>query len=159
MNKATKMLHLLGFVMFLGGILATIVTNAVVGNDTNPILIDHQRQFVSAIIRGLMIPGMWVVFLSGLFMVRLRKYNLRKVRWITIKFALALIILLNGTFILAPLANEVTALASQGASQGMLAANYFAQKANEDMFGAVNFFLILITVVFAVFKPVGKKAA
>lgn len=153
MTNVTKLFHLAGLVMFLGGILGTIMLNAVVGNDTNPILIDHQRQFVSAITWGLTIPGMWVISLSGLFMVRLRKYSLLKTRWLTIKFVLFLVILINGTFLLAPLVNEVTSLASQSALQGILATDYLTQKTLEDTFGAVNFFLILISILLAVFKP------
>ena len=159
MKNAVKILHLLGFVMFLGGILGTIITTIVVGSDTDPVLIDHQRQIVSAIVQGLTVPGMWIVILSGLYMAFLRKYNLLKIRWLTLKSILGTLIFINGSFILVPLADKVTALASQSASQGALAMNYLSLKGNEDMFGAVNLILILIVTVIAVFKPMARKTA
>ena len=157
MKNATKILHLLGFVMFLGGILGTIVMNIVAGNSADPVLINDQRQFVSAMTLRLTVPGMWITILSGLLMVWLRKYNLFKLRWLTIKAALALVILLNGTFILAPFVSKVTALAAQSAAQGILDANYFTLKASEDMFGAINILFILTPAIVALVKPMEKK--
>lgn len=157
MKNAMKILHLLGFVMFLGGILGTIIMNVVVGDSTDPSFINHQRQFVSAMTMSLTVPGMWLTILSGLLMAWLRKYNLLRLRWLTIKVALALIILINGAFILAPFVSKVTALAAQSASQGILAANYLTLKASEDMFGAINFLLILVAAALAVFKPMARS--
>lgn len=43
MNKTAKLLHLIGLVMFLGGILPSIVMNSVVGTSTDVVLIYHQQ--------------------------------------------------------------------------------------------------------------------
>lgn len=151
MKKTAKLLHLIGLVMFLGGILPSIVMNSVVGASTDAVLIDHQRLFVSAITWALTIPGMWVLIVAGGLTALAGKYRLVEHRWLIAKLVLAALILLNGTFILAPLVSQVTSIAEQSAAQGQLLPTYMPLKAQEDLYGIANFLMLAVAFLLAIY--------
>lgn len=158
MKNALRMLHFTGLVMFLAGILPSIVMNAVVGTSTDVVLIYHQRLFVSAITWALTVPGMWILIVSGSLTVLGRKYRLSEHRWLIAKLVLAVLIVINGTFFLAPLVNQVTTIAEQSAMQGKLLPTYMPLKTKEDMYGIANFLMLVIAFHLAIFKPSFRRA-
>lgn len=153
MKNAIKMLHIIGLVMFLAGILPSIVMNEVVGKSTDAVLIYHQRLFVSALTWTLTVPGMWVLIAAGSLIAIGRKYRLIENRWLIVKLVLAAMILINGTFVLAPLVSQVSAIAEQSALQGKLLPTYIPLKTKEDMYGIANFLMLVIAFFLAIFKP------
>ncbi len=153
MKKTIKLLHLIGLVMFLGGILPSIVMNSVVGTSTDVVLIYHQRLFVSAITWTLTIPGMWILIVAGCLIALAGKYRPIEHRWLIAKLVLAVLILINGTFILAPLVNQVTSIAEQSAAQGQLLPTYIPLKTKEDMYGIANFLMLVIAFFLAIYRP------
>ena len=158
MKKTAKFLHLIGLVMFLGGILPSIVMNSVVGASTDVVLIYHHRLFVSAITWALTIPGMWIQIVAGSLMVLAGKYRLIEHRWLIAKLVLVALILINGTFILAPLVSQVTNIAEQSASQGQLLPTYMPLKAKEDMYGIANFLMLVFAFLLAIYRPSFRRA-
>ncbi len=158
MKKTAILLHHIGLVMFLGGILPSIVMNAVVGASTDAVLIYHQRLFVSAITWALTIPGMWILIVTGSLTALAGKYRLVEHRWLIAKLALAALILINGTFILAPLVSQVTSIAEHSALQGQLLPTYMPLKAKEDMYGIANFLMLIIAFILAIYKPSFRRA-
>lgn len=153
MKKTIKLLHIIGLVMFLGGILPSIVMNSVVGTSADVVLIYHQRLFVSAITWALTIPGMWIQIVAGSLIALAGKYRLIEHRWLIAKLVLAVLILINGTFILAPLVNQVTSIAEQSAAQGQLLPAYMPLKTKEDMYGIANFLMLVIAFLLAIYRP------
>jgi len=153
MKNTFKLLHLIGLVMFMGSILSFIAMNKFVGASTDAMLISHQRQFVSAITWALTIPGMWILIIAGSLTALTGKYRLIEHRWLITKLALAALILINGTFFIAPLVSQVTSIAEQSAIQGQLLPTYMPLKTKEDMYGIANFLMILIVIFLAIFKP------
>lgn len=158
MKKTTKLLHLIGLVMFLGGILPSIVMNSVVETGTDAVLIYHQRLFVSAITWALTIPGMWILIVVGSLSALAGKYRLVEHRWLIAKLALGTLILINGTFILAPLVSQVTSIAEQSAARGQLLPTYMPLKAKEDMYGIANFLMLVIAFLLAIYRPSFRRA-
>lgn len=153
MKKTVKALHLIGLVMFFGGILPSIVMNTVVGASTNLALIYHQRQFVSAITVALTIPGMLILIVTGGFAMVAGRYSPLDRRWLAVKLILAVLILFNGAFILAPLVDQVTSLAARSVTEGQLAPNYWLLKEQEDRYGIGNFVMLLVAFTLAVYRP------
>ena len=153
MKNTTRLLHLIGLVMFLGSILPFIAMNAFVGASTDALLIFHQRQFVSVVTWSLTVPGMWILVIAGGMTAFAGKYRLVEYRWLAAKLVLAILILINGTFFIAPLVDQVTSIAEQSAVQGQLLPTYLPLKAKEDIFGMANFLMILIAIFLAIFKP------
>ncbi len=158
MKKTTKLLHLIGLVMFLGGILSSIVMNSVVGVSTDALLIYHQRLFVSAFTWALTIPGMWILIVAGSLTALAGKCRLVEHRWLIAKLVLGTLILINGTFILAPLVSQVTSIAEESAARGQLLPTYMPFKAKEDMYGIANFLMLVIAFLLAVYKPGFRRA-
>jgi hypothetical protein len=144
--------------MFLGGILPSIVMNSVVGTSTDVVLIFHQRLFVSAITSALTIPGMWILIVAGSLTAFAGKYRPIEYRWLIAKLVLAALILINGTFILAPLVSQVTNIAEQSASQGQLLPTYMPLKTKEDMYGIANFLMFVIAFILAIYRPSFRRA-
>ncbi len=66
-------------------------------------------------------------------------------------------ILINGTFILTPLVRKVTLLANEGMQNGHILPQFTVLKGREDMYGAINFVLLLACLFLAVFKPFDKN--
>lgn len=158
MKKTTKLLHLIGLFMFLGGILPSIVMNSIVGTSHDVALIYHQRLFVTAFTWALTIPGMGILMISGCLTVLAGRYRLIEHRWLIVKLVLAILIFINGTFILAPLVNQVTSIAEQSVVQGQLLPTYMPLKAKEDMYGLANFLLLVTAFLLAVYKPIFRRA-
>ena len=147
----------MGMIMFLGGILPSVVMNAVVGHQTDVLLIHHQRIFVSAISWALTIPGMWILVLSGVLAAIQGRFHPKQHRWLAVKMTLGMLIFLNGTFILAPLVGQVTQFAADGVVLGNLPTEYLSAKRTEDLMGLANFVMILVAFVLAILKPGAAK--
>lgn len=158
MNRTAKLLHLIGLTMFFGGILPSIVMNAVVGASTDALLVYHQRMFVSAFTWALTIPGMWMLVVAGSLTALGGRYRIVEIPWLTAKLALAALILINGTFILAPLVGQVTGIAEQGAARGQLLPAYMPLKAKENMYGTANLLMLSIAFLLAAYKPGFRRA-
>jgi uncharacterized membrane protein len=158
MKKTAKLLHLIGLVMFLGGILPSIVMNSVVGASTDAVLIYHQRLFVSVITRAQTIPGMWILIVAGCLIAFTGNYRPIAHRWLMAKLVLAALILINGTFILAPLVSQVTDIAKLSAAQGQLLPAYLPLKTKEDLYGIANFLMLVIAFLLALFRPRFRSA-
>lgn len=153
MKNNTKMLHIIGLVMFMAGILPSIVMNAVVGDSADAVFIYHQRLFVTAITWALTIPGMWILIVAGALTALAGKYRLVEQRWLIAKLVLAALILINGCFILAPLVSQVTSIAEQSALQGQLLPTYIPLKAKEDLYGIANFIMLVFAFLLAIYRP------
>ncbi len=157
MRNLSKVLHLIGLVMFMGSILSFIAMNSFVGASTDAVLISHQRQFVSTITWALTIPGMWILVIAGCLTALSGKYVLTEHRWLAGKLVLAVLILINATFFISTLVGQVTGIAEQSAIQGQLLSTYMPLKAKEDMYGIANFLMILVSILLAIYKPGSKR--
>ena len=158
MKYTTKMLHLIGLIMFFAGILSSVVMNSVVGISNDAVLIYHQRLFVSAITSALTIPGMWMLVIAGGLSALSGRHSLIEHRWLIVKLVLAALILFNGTFILAPLVDQVTSIAEKSAVHGQILPTYWPLKKQEDMYGIANFLMLLFALVLSVYKPSFRRA-
>lgn len=142
MRDAASLLHTVGLTMALGSILTFVVMNIVLGSSTDAALVYHQRLFISAISRALTIPGVCVLVGGGVLAVTAGGQ-----RWLDNRWLLGLVVLegavfVNTLFFIAPLVNEVTALAKLGAEHGQMLGGYGARKTLEDRHGAANFIML-----------------
>ncbi|MDC8756437.1 DUF2269 family protein [Janthinobacterium fluminis] len=133
--------------------------NAVVGASGDAALIHHQRLFVSAITAALTVPGMCLLLAATCLLALTSRQRLLEQRWLIAKLVLLVLIVLNGSFVLAPLVGQVTELAVQSAAQGQLLPAYPPLKSREDMFGIANFLMLAAALLLAVYKPGAREAA
>jgi len=153
MKTIGKVLHLSGLIMFIGGIVSSIAMNHVTLKSEDAALVYHQRLFVSEITSVLTIPGMWILIISGGLMAFAERSRLFGHRWLIAKLLLASAVVINGAFILTPLVDQVTALAEQSSSQGHLLRSYVTLKAEEDLYGTLNFIMLIAAFFLAILKP------
>lgn len=130
--------------------------NGVVEQNLNASFVDAHRQFISAITYALTLTltGMW---LAGLFIgaeFLLKKQNPFRNIWHIMLVGLVTLILLNGSFLLMPIVDQVSALAHENLVRNLVSAEYIELKAKEDIFGAANFLMALLVLLFSYFKPI-----
>jgi hypothetical protein len=157
MKRLIKMLHVLGLVMFFGSILSYISMGFVISTGEDVKLILLKRQIIHGMTWTLTMPGLWLLVITGVIMAIQMKYGFCKTRWLTIKQAIVIVMVINATFFLAPFVDQLLASAQQGMVTGTLSRNYFRIIDRENKLGALNLLLCLCTVIITIFKPFTKK--
>lgn len=74
-------------------------------------------------------------------------------RWLIVKLLLATVVIVNGTFILTPLVDQVNDLAEKSLSQGYILPVYMTLKAKEDWYGTLNFIMLIAAFFLAILRP------
>lgn len=151
MRKLLKLVHLLGLSAFLGSILAFIVASRV-AQGMPPQGLATLRSFIDAGTLALTLPGMWIVAITGLAGAVLQGRLFRD-GWLIVKQALMLLIIINAHFVVVPAVFEVSRLAMEGASSGVLPAGYASAYLRESLAGGANIVLALAAGAVGVWKP------
>lgn len=155
--QIANLLLLIGFAMFAGCIMSSIVMNAIISNNATALSFYYERLFETKMVYLLTIPGMWIMFASGLVItIKNHEGLFRRTKFGAVQ-VLSVLILLNGTFFLSPLVSKVTALANEGMKKGKILPIFTVLKAREDMFGIINFILLLLCLLLVVFNSYEKK--
>ncbi|MEO7044755.1 MAG: hypothetical protein ABI091_05570 [Ferruginibacter sp.] len=150
-------LFLVGFAMFAGCILSSIVMNGIISHDPTAISFYYERLFITRMVYFLTIPGMWIMFACGLYLtIQNHEGFFRRTRF-GLAQSLAVLILLNGTFVLTPLVGKVTALANEGMTKGIISPMFTLLKSREDTFGLINFLLLVCCLLLIVSNNFEKK--
>ena len=107
MYQKIKVFHLLGVVLFFGSILAHTVASifASVSNDAQTLFI--VRQVMQAETNFLLIPGIFLFFISGITMIVVGKLKFKKTRWLIIHAVIGIVVVLNATIVLLPAGLEL----------------------------------------------------
>ena len=153
MSKIDSLVFMVGMVLSLGSVATFIVMNAAVGSGSDATLVKHQRLFVSAIARALTIPGVCVLLAATVLSTSFWGHRPFDDGWGLVQLVLAALTFINTMVFVRPLVAEVSDLADQGAAQGRLLQSYATRKTLEDRFGAVNFLMIVATLLLAAFRP------
>ncbi len=153
MSKIDSLLFIVGMVLALGSIATFIVMNVAVGSSSDATLIQHQRLFVTANARALTVPGVCLLFAATILSTSFWGHQPLADGWGLAQLVLACLIFINTMVFVRPLVTEVSQLADQGAAQGKLLESYLRRKKLEDRLGAVNFVMIMTTLLLAAFRP------
>ncbi len=150
MKRILIYLHLLGFALFLGSIPTYVVLSLVAG-ETDPARLAAARGFILAGTQAVTIPGLWLAAASGLVLAFQRRHVWP--RWIKLKLALVVFIMLNTHFGIAPAIEEAAALAGQAARVGVGDPALALAVARESALGGLNLVLALTVVGLVVRRP------
>lgn len=153
MKELNSLLFLVGMALSLGSIATFISMNVVVGSSLDLTLVHHQRLFIAAISRALTVPGVCMLFASAILSTGFSEHQPFADGWNFAQLVLAALILINTIVFIRPLVAQVTQLARRSAAQGQSLESYVKRKKLEDRFGAVNFLLIVTTLLLVAFKP------
>lgn len=154
-RKTLFFLMTVGFALCFGSIATFIVMNFVLGSAPSLEAIYWQRMFVAKIMYYSTVPGMWILFLSGTI-VTLNQYGVSKNLWFLLKVFILLAIVINGTFIIVPLADKVNELAIKQYQLNKENVEYLSTKTMEDIFGALNFIILILGLTLATYKEFCK---
>ena len=150
--KLFKFFHVVGLVMYVGGILAHIVIIAVAGHDLQGLY--QGRIFMEYVAYILIGPGLAIALIAGGLMFW--SYPKRPI-WLWVKVGLSVYLAVMATFFLIPMNPELTELAKASLDAGAISDAFRSSLLKEEMIGAANTIPILIIVIFGVFKPSLKR--
>jgi hypothetical protein len=147
--RGLKVVHLLGMVLFLGGIAAAIVLAA--AKHLGALEGYRVRRGMAAELTwDLIVPGLWLTVLAGAAMTWRGRWGLFTPSWLGAKQALGVLMVLNGTLALVPLVSRIGALLA-GASPDLAEAARL--QGLEDRLGGVNLLSALACLLLAVWRP------
>lgn len=156
MNRTLKLAHLVGLVLFLGSIFTFIVVSALVDGASLENLA-FGRRIISRGTVVLTLPGLWLMVITGLWM-GYRRYGFAS-RFVQIKLALAILIVLNAHLVIVPAADHATTLAEISRASDQLLPEYHAAYLRETVFGAVNVLLAIAAAVVGIWKIGARPTA
>lgn len=157
MAKILRIMHLLGFAMFLGSIIGYVVVGGMIEKSTNLEVVSFAKSFVYLGTRIITVPGMWILILTGILLSYSSGYKIGANGWLKAKLLISLLIILNGTFLIVPATKELAHIADDSVVKGALNPNMSKFQMREDIFGTINVIgifanLILVTI----FRKIGR---
>ncbi len=147
--RAVKAVHFAGLVLFLGGIAASIVLGA--RHHLGELEAFRVRRAIAAdLTAALIVPGMWLLLVSGAVLAWRGRWGLFPRSWLGVKQVLGLAILANGTFGLVPLVGRISGLLAQPLPD---LAEATRLQHLEDGLGGLNLVMALVAFALAVWRP------
>ncbi|GEM_PF-208574 len=144
--KTAKTLIIVGFSLCLGSIASLIAINIIAGDSPTIEFLYWQRHFVNPIMNYVTMPSIWFFLVGNIGLFLALKKN-RKWKDIVL-LVLPVLIVINGQFIIIPLAKSVSSSAIQQLQTAQFIPEFAKQKSIEDTCGGLNLlFLISYLVV------------
>lgn len=160
MDKLIKALHVLGVILFFGSILGHAIAGLAESVHDGPVTERLVRQVIDVATWYLTVPGLVLLTLTGIAMIVMRRASLLKMRWTFLHVFIAVLILLNATFVLLPTGQAILTIADGLAAGTGTNAGLQILEGREAMFGAINILLCLTAVFVGVIKPrLGGKSS
>lgn len=154
--RLAKFLHIIGLSLFAGSIGGHILFSAIADQAGDLAQVAALRWGLELSVRFLTLPGLGLLWLSGLLMLA-KKPGYLKARWLLVKLGFAGLITVNGVFILTPLVGDLSGLAADAVRKGTLSDGYWTMRLYEDIAGTINLVMVLFVVVMACYKPALKR--
>ena len=150
MNKATKFVHYVGLILFLGsiftfGLISTLTKNTSLEN------LVFARQVISTGTDYLTLPGLFLLIIAGL-VIAPKYYHLPKHWWLNGKHILMLLIIINTIVFILPAEKRALELAIESSAQGRLLSQYSEVYIKESIAGGVNVLLTFGSMIIAIFR-------
>ncbi|WP_259782074.1 DUF2269 domain-containing protein [Aestuariispira ectoiniformans] len=150
-----KFLHIVGLSLFVGSIGGHILFSSLADSMMDLAQIAVLRTGLDLSVRYLTLPGIGLLWLSGLYMV-LKHSRMLRANWLRVKIAVSVLVTINGIFILTPIVGKLARLAKQAVGDGGFSAEYWTFRVYEDIAGTINLAMVLLVVVMACYKPTLK---
>jgi len=152
MYRWLKLAHVFGFALFLGSILAHVVTGRVHAGTDDASLVLYARDTICIATRALTAPGLLLLMASGVGMLWLSRGEPLRQRWMQIHLALGAVI--AGVSVAVVVAVAKLAWAAEALAQGHGGVAALALPgAIERYAGAANIVMILVTAGLAIVRP------
>lgn len=140
-----RLFHIVGMAAFVGSVLAMIILarSHDFSGDWGQIAV--ARADVLRITRYATLPGLGLIVLTGLLLLGGRVGPLLRQRIMRIKLALVALLVLNTTILVVPTVARLALLAEAAVQSPAAQAAFLAVHWREDVFGALNLLLLLLS--------------
>ena len=153
MLRLCKLLHVLGWVLFLGSILTFILISIhTQGGPLGGLVLG--RRLISSGTDLLTLPGLWMITVTGLWMSIQRSGPGQS--FVQIKLVLAAATIINAHSVVRPAARSAMDLAARSRTQCQLLPAYRSAYVRESIAGSLNVAFTLAAAAVGVWKPRGK---
>jgi uncharacterized membrane protein len=158
MNKALKILHLIGLALFLGSIPGHILLGQLAAGAVDPGQLAQLLRAKYLATAALTLPGLTIMVISGAVLLARRRELLRS-GWMRAKLASVALVVVNSVFVMLPVAAEITKAGEAALGGAVVADQLAALDAREDLFGAINLLMILAIISLSVVRPRRRLAS
>jgi hypothetical protein len=156
MSKTMKFVHYFGLILFLGSIFTYTLISTLTKNASLENLV-FARQIISSGTIFLTLPGMFLILVAGII-ITLKDFHFLRHRWLNIKHAIIVIIILNTFIFILPAEREALELAKASLAQGKLLSEYTSAYMKESIAGALNVLLVVVSIIVAIWRFEKKPA-
>lgn len=157
MKKGAKLIHIIGVILFLGSIFTYTLISTLTKNASLTDIV-FAREIINTGTAYLTLPGLLIIVLSGIIST-IKDVRFLKHRWLNVKFAALLIILLNTFIFILPAADDALELAKASLAEGKLLSEYSAAYMQESIAGGVNVLLAIGSIISGIWKYEKKTTA
>ena len=150
--RALKVVHLLCAILWIGSAIAMNLLRILVEvNDTSGMY--YMAEILEAIDMKILVPGAVGCLLTGIVYGVWTNFGFFKFRWLAVKWALTIFMILVGTFCMGPLVRENVAIGKALLEGSGDAARYHANVATNGYLGWMQVSLLIVVLVISVWKP------
>jgi len=153
MYLAFKLVHILSVVMFLGNITTGLFWHAHAARTRDPRLLFHAMDGIIRSDRWFTLPGVLSIIVTGVLLAMLGGYPLLRTPWITISLVLFSVSGVLFGVRVAPLQQQLRALAQRGIDGTFDHAAYAALTRRWEAWGLAALLTPLLAMALMVFKP------
>lgn len=157
MRNTLRLLHLLGFVVFVGSGASWLML-AAAAEGASPANLVFAREVIDRGLLWLTVPGMWLAVLVGATIAQ-SGWAAFGDRWVLVKTTVAIVVVINTHMVLLPTAGEALELAQASRTQGEILARYHDLAGTERVAGALNIVLALVAAVSGLWKYGRRRRA
>lgn len=150
--KVLKMVHLLLAVMWIGGGLAMMLLLLTTSPQESHEM--YMRSLALKLIDDwLIVPGAIGLLLTGIVYGIWTNWGFFKHKWITIKWILAVFMVLTGTFLMGPQVNGNVYSIEDIPNYTLQNSEFFSNVSQTILWGTIQVVLLVLTVIISVLKP------
>ncbi len=150
--KILKIVHLLLAVMWIGGGLAMILLLLTTSPQESHEM--YMRSLALKLIDDwLIIPGAIGILLTGIVYGIWTNWGFFKQRWLTVKWILALFMVLSGTFLMGPEVNGNVYPVQNIPDYTLQNSEFLSNVSQTILWGVIQITLLVLTVIISVLKP------
>lgn len=150
--KVLKIVHLLLAILWIGGGLSMMLLLLLTSPQESYEM--YMRSVALKLIDDwLIIPGAVGMLLTGVVYGVWTNWGFFKYNWITVKWILAIFMVLSGTFLMGPQVNGNVYPAEEISNYTLQNSEFFANVSQTMFWGLIQVILLIITVVVSVLKP------
>ncbi len=155
-EKILKITHVFAMSLWTGSLFIMFVINILIPKSPSSDAFYFVHDINSIIDLQILTPAAILTFLTGVVYAVFTKWKVKENLWLKIKLAITILLILMGTFWLAPLLMEMTGNAKEYGMGLLSDAGYLFDLSIITWFSLVNWLLIIVAIVISTLKPGSK---